>query len=231
MRNNLYIKIRDSVIRQAELKRKAGNIKFDKTKREEFLKYIEEYNKLDKTLDYIKENCVISPIIVKDIISKKEGKEYVLKTFREYDLLDGKEFYTGRFISCYLNSENKYFSYDKDGRCYHSNNDYVNYALSKENFEELESSLEETDSYVLARTEELNFIPAIPPTFYLEKVNFTKFFINCADEFASFNFQHIIRFELKQYLEEIDADEFLSAINEEIDADEFLSALNNDEEK
>ena len=214
MRRNLYITIRNTVLRQAELKRKAGIIKFDKTKRAEYLKYVNEYKELDKTLDYIMANCVISPITVIDIISKKEGKKYVLKTFRETDSLDGKEFYTGRFISCYLNSANKYFSYDKDGKYYPYSSDYVNYALSKENFEELKSSLEQTDSYVLARTEELNFIPAIAPTFYLEKVNFTKFFRNGADDFASFDFQHRIRFDLQYYLEEIDADKFLLAKTE-----------------
>ena len=213
MQNNLYRVIRNAVYRQDELKRKAGIIKFDKEKREEYLKHIEEYKKLDEVLDYIKENCVISPIDVIGIISKKESKEYVLKTFRETHERDGKTFYTGRFVSCYLNSENKYFSYDTNGKYFHSSKDYVNYALSKENFEELVSSLEETDSYVLARTEELDFIPAIPPTFYLEKVNFTKFFINGADDFVSYDFQHRIRFELQYYLEEIDADKFLSAKN------------------
>ncbi len=214
MQNNLYRKIRNSVIRQAELKRKAGIIKFDKTKREEFLRYVEEYNELDKVLDYIKKNCVISPIDVIDIISKKEGKEYVLKTFRETDDRgDGKRFYTGRFISCYLNNTNKFFDYNTNGINYDLNGDYVSYSLTKEQFNELVSSLEKTYSYVVADYREIDFVPAISPTFYLEKVNFTKIFINGYDDFAGYNFQHRIKFELKQYLEEIDADEFLSAKN------------------
>lgn len=218
MRRNLYITIRNTVLRQAELKRKAGIIKFDKEKREEYLKYVNEYNELDKNLDYIKENCVISPIIVKDIISKKEGKEYVLKTFRETREENGKTFYTTRFISCYLNNTNKFFEYDTNSISYDKNGDYVSYSVTKDQFDELVSSLEKTDSYVVADYREINFVPAISPTFYLEKVNFTKIFINGYDDFASYNFQHRIKFELKQYLEEIDADE-------------FLSALKNDEEK
>ena len=210
MVNNLYRKIKQLVARQWELKRIAGIIKHDKDKRAEFEKYATEYNQIDRTLDFIKQNCVISPIDVIDIISKKECENYVLKTFREIDEVDDRSFYTGRFISCYLNNKNKFFDYDKNGVSYDADNKYINYAISKDDFKELISSLEKTNSYVVANSEELSFIPAIAPSLYLARINFTKIFIDGYNDFASYNFQHRIKFELKQYLEEINADEVLA---------------------
>ena len=216
MTNNLYRKIKTLTERKYELKRLGGYIKHDEARRKEFESMVEEYQQIESTLDYITKNCVISPLMVEKIISKKEQTDYVLKIFRETKVVDGKTVRTGDFVACYLNRKNKYFDYDVNGLSYKNmfgipTERYTNYDLPSEEFQELVKSLRRTDSYVLATRAEQSFVPTLPPSDYLEGVNFIKFFTcGTADEFVSFNFQHLIRFDLKQYLEDINADEFLS---------------------
>ena len=76
MNNSLYKKLKELVDRQWEIKRVGGYIKHDKTKRAEFEKLLEEYNKNDETIEQIRRNCFISPLVLEKIISKQEDQEY-----------------------------------------------------------------------------------------------------------------------------------------------------------
>ena len=216
MENNLYSKIATLVERKYQLKRIGGIIKHDKTKREEFEMYAKEYTKIEDTLDYIIKNCYISPMMVADIISVKEDGPYKLKIFRETDVKENHVYYTGRFVACYLNPSNKYYDYAENGKSYKNNlglptETYTNYAITKENFAELALSIPTTKSYVIATSSEQTFVPILPPSDYLEVVNFTKLFVyGYVDNFVSDSFQKTIKPEIKQYLETIDADKFLS---------------------
>lgn len=216
MQNNLYKTINNLVERKYELKRIGGYIKHDKTKREEFIHMVEEYNKIDETLDYIIHNCFISPLKVAKIISSNCGILHKLKIFTEVGIHDGKKYSTDRFIACYLNNKNKYFNFDKNGVSFGNltgipTEKYINYALSKQEFDELVSSLNESNSYILATSSEQSFIPTLFPSAYLEGINFVKLFIyGRVDDFVSLNFQRKIRNDIKQYLENIDSDKFLN---------------------
>lgn len=219
MENNLYSKITTLVNRQHDLKRIGGIIKHDKSKRDIFEKYAKEYTQNDETLDYIIKNCFISPLMIAEIISKKEDTPYVLKIFRETDVKDYKTFYTGRFVACYLNQENKFFNYNSNGVASINLNglpteNYTNYSLPREEFVELALTLPTTNSYVLATSAEQNFIPTLSPSAYLEGVNFTKLFVyGYVSDFVSDKFQKSIKPVIQQHLEEIDADKFLDQQN------------------
>lgn len=216
MQNNLYRKIKQLVDRKYELKRLGGIIKFDKTKRAEYEQYCIQYQQIENTLDYIIKNCVISAQKVAEIISASRGVPYALKIFRETTVHDDKTIYTGDFLACYLSNKNKYFNYDEGGERFrgltgNGEKRYVNYPLPKEKFKDLRALLGETDSFVLATAREQTFIPVLPPSDYLEKSNFIKLFVyGYVDTFVSDNFQRLIKNDLIQYLEGIDADKFLN---------------------
>ena len=215
---NLYYTMRRLLEESVKWHRIIGILKFDAEHKAEFKQAIKKYNEVEAKLDYIKENCIISPLMVSKIISKREEREYVLKIFRETDMFDSKCCYTGQFLACYLNSDNKYFDYDIDGKSFVNLNgvkgeQYVNYPLPREQFEELLYSLPSTNSYVLATSEEQTFKPVLPPSSYLEDVNFLEFFTKGrVDDFVSFNLPHRIKYDLKDYLEEIDSDEFFKGM-------------------
>ena len=150
------------------------------------------------------------------IISKAKGQQYKLKIFRETYTKDGKTYLTHRYIACYLNKSNSYFNYDTDG--FELKNlwcpkeeTYVNYALDTKEFEEFKKSLEETDSYILSNSDELNFKPALAPSCYLEKINFVKLFTNAwHNEVATDSFQRISKNWIKQELETIILDDTIN---------------------
>lgn len=216
MKNNLYQTIKYLVDRKWELKKIGGYIKYDKSKRAEYELCAAEYNKIEKTLDFIKQNCFISSQKVAEILSKKHGTQYKLKIFRETGETAGETYYTRNFVICYLNNKNKYFNYDINGvtnvnwRGLPDAETLVNYSLSREQFKEMFMSLGETGAYVLTTYRELNFVLTLQPSAHLESVNFLNLFLyGSVDDFVSSDFQHLIKPAIKQYLEQIDADEFL----------------------
>lgn len=206
---NLYRSIKTLTDEKNKLYRNAGIIKFDKEKRDEYIKMCKRYEQICDMLKEIENKYIITCLDVEKIISKNLKKEYKLKIFRETYEENGNTYYSTRFIACFLNDTNKYFNYDKNGFTLVNlgkkrDEVYPNYDLTEEEFAELKASLTKTDSYTLARSEELNFVPAIPPSCYLEKINFIENFTrNSFDDFASFNFQHLIKFWLKQEIETI----------------------------
>lgn len=210
---NLYWTIKLLYEEKIQLYRAGGKIKFDKEKREEYILMCKRYEQVCESLKALENKYVITCQDLAKIISKNLKQEYKLKIFQETYEKDGKTYYTNRFIACYLNDTNKFFNYDKDAFILNNwglkqNEVYANYSLTEKEFAELKASLTQTNSYILARSEELNFVPAIPPSCYLEKINFVKNFTrNSFDDFASFNFQHLTKFWLKQELETITPNE------------------------
>ena len=62
--------------------------------------------------------------------------------------------------------------------------------------------------YILASSDESGFRPILPPSDYLQTINYTKILTsNFYDNFSSFDFQHLIRDILKRYFEDIKIDE------------------------
>lgn len=223
MKYNLYDKIQDLLERQRVLK---GIVKFaknDTSKQQEFAQYIAEYHEIEQQLDHIIQNCNISPMTVAEIISQKENRQYRLKIFRETENHNFKHYLTGNFIVCYLNDQNRFFNYQTNGTFAsftgNQNEQYSNYTLSQEQYEELITSLEETDSYVLATNKDSRFIPTLPPSMYVEGINFIKYFITGQpDNFINLQFLHRVKYDLIVYLQQINADEFFSK-QEEIKED------------
>lgn len=219
MEINLYCEIKRLVDRKYEIKKLAGIIKYemkhDVAKKDEFKKLADEYEKIERTLDYIRKNCFISPLIVAKIITKKEGTPYTLKIFREIGEHNGHKFYTGNFIACYINEQNKYFNYDVDGVCYGNlcgdpKEKYINYPLPSKEFNEVVGSLEKTKAYLLATSKEQSFVPTLATGSYLEGINFIDLLIyGHVSDFICDNFQRSIKSVVKQYLEAIDAEKFL----------------------
>ena len=216
MQNNLYLKIKSLVDRKYELKKLGGIIKFDKNKQELYQNYAAEYKQIEDTLDFITKNCHISPLMVADIISKKHGMTYVLKIFRETKVVDGRAIYTGNFIICYLNKQNKFFDYEQNGVSFSNRNGlknetYINYELERKEFMQFLLSITSTNAMILATSAEQSFIPTLFPSSYLEGINFVKLFVyGYVDDFVCDKFQHEIKLYIKEYLEGIDADAFLS---------------------
>ena len=214
MKNNLYEKLTELVDRQWELKGLAGIIKQDVAKREEYRKIAEEYNKNDETIYYILKNCYITPHKLAEIISEQEKKQYVLKIFRETDENAlGETYYTSRFIICYLNNKNEFFDSNENPIAYQDflSEEYINNSLSKENFKQLFYSLTEENSKIVSTHEDISFIPTLSPSFYLDTVNFTDLFVHGkTNGIISRDFQEKAKKYMKTYLEQINAEEFLS---------------------
>ncbi len=217
MSNNLYEKLKELIDRKWELNRIGGCIKHDKNKRAEFEKILDEYNKTDELIEHIRRNCLISPLKLAEIISKQENDEYKLKIFRELDENYDGTSYTGRFIACYLNSENEFFDSNEQPRIYKSlssNEEYTNNTLSSVDFGKLLSSLTGNTNYVISTSNELSFIPTLAPSLYLENINFTNLVVyERIDNTIRRQFQTIAENYVKQYLEQIDVDEFLAEID------------------
>ena len=65
-----------------------------------------------------------------------------------------------------------------------------------------------TGSYELASTFESGFKPILPPSSYLQTINYTKNLTSSFyDNFSNFDFQHIIRDMIKSYFEDIKINE------------------------
>ena len=203
--NEYKKKINDSLTKKAKL---TGDLS---PKGSYIKELIFQRSKLEEQLKIIK-----SLIGENHKISVKEDGPYKLKIFRETDVKENHVYYTGRFVACYLNPSNKYYDYAENGKSYKNNlglptETYTNYAITKENFAKLALSIPTTKSYVIATSSEQTFVPILPPSDYLEVVNFTKLFVyGYVDSFVSDSFQKTIKPEIKQYLETIDADKFLS---------------------
>ena len=211
MENNLYDTIKSLVDRKQEIKKIGGIIKHDRSRRSEYEKLADEFNQIEDKLFYIRDNCVISPMKLTELISKKEDKEYRLKIFREICKYRNQPYYTGDFVVCYLDSDNKYFDCDQDAFSLSFTNEeqYVNYSLSNKQFAELTSSLDNEKSYVLATLKDQDFRPILPPSCYIERINFTRHFIfGYADKFVSDKFMNNVEDVIKGYLEGINAEEF-----------------------
>lgn len=218
MTNNLYDKLTELIDKKWELNRVGGCIKHDKDKKTEFEKILKEYNETDELIEQIRRNCVVSPLKLAEIISKQENEEYKLKIFREIDKNDdGTTSYTGRFIACYLNSENEFFSSNKQPTIYKNlvgDEEYTNNTLSPAEFQNLLSSLTGKTKYVLSTSNELSFIPTLAPSFYLENINFINSIVyGRVDNIVSREFQETAEDYVKHYLEQINVDEFLSNID------------------
>ena len=218
MSNNLYQKLKDLVNRKWELNKIGACIKHDKNKKAEFEKILKEYNKADELIEQIRRNCFISPLKLATIISKQEDDEFRLKIFRELEKdAEGEINYTGRFIACYLNSENEFFDSNEQPKVYKSlsgNEEYINNTLSSEEFKKLLHSLTGNTKYVISTSNELSFIPALAPSFYLENINFTNLLVyGRIDKAIRNQFQTTAEYYIKQYLEQINADEFLSKLD------------------
>ena len=218
MSNNLYQKLKDLVDRKWELNRIGGCIKHDKAKRAEFERILEEYNQTEELIEHIRRNCFISPLKLAEIISQQENEEYKLKIFRELDKNhDGTTSYSGRFIACYLNSQNEFFESNEQPRIYKSlsgNEEYINNTLLHEDFDKFLSSLTGNTNYVISTSNELSFVPTLAPSFYLENINFTNLMVyGMLDNTIRRKFQTVAEDYVKQYLEQINADEFLAKID------------------
>jgi len=227
MENNLYNKIKSLTARKNEITQESKKILYDATKQEQLTKLIEEYNIIEATLTFISQKCVISPKKIEDLISNKEGSKYNLKIFREVEYNEEVSFHTGNFIVCYLNKDNRYFNYNSNGLSFinllsNKSDKYVNYDLNKEDYEKLLKTLEETKSYVLVSNKDIEkSILISPPCVFLENVNLIRMFTkNVCDVFVNIDFQNEMYYEIKKYLENIDADEFLKKDNKNVDNEE-----------
>jgi len=219
VKNNLYEKLTKLVDRQWELKRLGGIVKHDLAKRDEYRRIAEEYNNNDESVYYILKNCYITPLKLADIISEQEKDKYVLKIFRETDENPlGETYYTSRFIICYLNNKNEFFDSNENPIAYHDflSEEYINNSLSKENFKKLFYSLTDESLKIVSTHEDISFIPTLSPSFYLDTVNFTDLFVyGKTNDIISRDFQEKAKEYMKTYLEQIDAEEFLSKATEE----------------
>ena len=89
--------------------------------------------------------------------------------------------------------------------------EYTNNTLSHEDFEKFVESIKEGNCYVVSTSDELTFIPTLAPSFYLENINFTNLLVyGRVDDTICHHFQGIANEYMKTYLEQIDAEEFLS---------------------
>lgn len=222
MKNNLYEKLTELVDRQWELKGLAGYIKHDKSKRDEYEKMVEEYNKNDEIIERIRKGCFITPLKLAEIISEQEKRNYVLKIFRETDKNTlGESYYTTRFVACYLNDASEYFNFNENPIIHQSllgdqTEEYTNNSLSKDEYRKLYFSLNDENSIVISTSEDISFIPGLAPSSYLEGVNFTNVFVyGRVDNIICYDFQNKAKEYVKTYLEQIDAEEFLNKEEEE----------------
>ena len=216
MENNLYQVLKDLVDRQWDIKKVGGYIKHDKEKQDEFKKLVEEYHRNDAIIENIKDNYAITPLKLAEIISQSENDEYRLKIFREIvKNSKGEDCYSGRFMACYLNSQNEFFNSNENPNIHKSlgsdrSEQYTNNTLSHEDFEKLIISLKGNSKYIISNNDELTFVMTLAPSAYLEVTNFTNLIIyGRVYTIVSDNFQKTAKHYVKQHLEKINAEEFL----------------------
>ena len=89
--------------------------------------------------------------------------------------------------------------------------EYINNSLPKERFKKLFYSLTDENSKIVSTHEDMPFIPSLAPSFYLDTVNFTDLFVHGkVGDVIGHDFQKKAEEYMKTYLEQIDAEEFLS---------------------
>ena len=217
---DLYTEIKRLVNRQEELDKLNRYFIYDPVFKEKRVtsymenkasQYLIESDEISKKLRNILDNCRITPLKLAEIISEKEGTEYVLKIFREKEKRNSMNVYTGNFVACYLNDKNKYFAYDKDGLSFeypreNGHDRYINYSLPTAEYQELLASLK-GNPYIVATDQDCGFKPEIAPSHYLKNANFT----NCVvygyvDNFVSTKFADTVNNYVKEYLQGIDAE-------------------------
>ena len=111
---NLYEEIEFLVEERQRLNDLGGRLKYDYKRQipeaiEQFKKASNKYKQVEQRLKYIEDNCVIDYIKLADIITKHTGLVYKPRIFRETYMKDGVNYYSGRFIGCYLNKLNKFY--------------------------------------------------------------------------------------------------------------------------
>lgn len=213
--SDLYREIKKLTNRKYEISRRAGILKWKHRDSEEFKQLCAEYEEIEQALDVIAKEFPVTPFMVQQIVSKYTGKDYRLKSFRETYMDDGDVYYSHRFVVCLLNKDNKYFDYEQHKKVVHDKSrpeeTYDEYCIDTKDFVELNKSLNWTGftgPYILASSDEAGFRPILPPSDYLQTINYTKILTaNFYDNFSSFDFQHLIRDMLKNYFEDIKIDE------------------------
>ena len=214
---DLYREIKRLTDRKKEISRKAGILKYRHVHEgsEEYVELCKEYEEIEAALKVIEQEFPITPFMLEKIVSKYTGKNYKLKSFRETYEDDADIYYSHRFVVCLLDENNKFYNYDKSGKKMYDrarpDEYYDEYCIDTEEFVELTKTLSSTGatgSYELASTFESGFKPILPPSSYLQTINYTKNLTSSFyDNFSNFDFQHIIRDMMKSYFEDIKIDE------------------------
>jgi len=212
---NLYREIKNLTYRKQEIRNQAGLLKWKKRDTDEYRALCAEHEEIEQALSVIEKEFPITPFMMQQIVSKYTGEEYKLKSFRETYMDDGDVYYSHRFVVCLLNKDNKFFNYEQHKQVIHDRANpeetYDEYCIDTKDFVELNKSLTWTGfdgPYILASSDEAGFRPILPPSDYLQTINYTKILTsNFYDNFSSFDFQHLIRDMLKNHFESIEIDE------------------------
>ena len=151
----------------------------DGKKSEKFKNLIAEKEKIEEELEKISREYPITPLMMSDIITSYMKDDYQLKLFRETANNGEFDYYTERFIVCYLNKSNEFYSYDQGGKVFPNlrglpTEQYINYPLDTSTYKHLLDTLDGTGSIVLANSDECSFRPCLPPSDYIEGINFTR---------------------------------------------------------
>lgn len=213
--SDLYIEINKLTNRKYEINRRGGILRYKARESEEYKQLCKEYEEIEEALDVIAREFPVTPYMMQQIVSKYTGKDYKLKSFRETYMDDGDVYYSHRFAVCLLDESNNFYNYEQNGKRIFDrarpDEFYDEYCIDTEDFVELSKTLSSTGArgcYEIASSYESGFRPILPPSDYLQTINYTKILTsNFYDNFSNFDFQHIIRDMLKSYFEDIKIDE------------------------
>ena len=179
---NLYEEIQFLVDERQRLNDLGGRLKYDyKCKNpkavSQFKKVSNQYAVVDKTLKDIEDNYIIDYIKLAEILTHYTGIAYKPRIFRETYMKDGLNYYSGRFVGCYLNKKNEFFDYKLPA---------TEVSMGEEDYNKLLNSLDATKSLVFSSSEECSFRPLVPE-YYISPINFIKMFI-----YGKYRFDDII---------------------------------------
>lgn len=209
MKSNLYREIKNLTYRYKEIERLGRWIKHDKSKADEYMALYEEYEQIYAALRTIENEFEIDALKMQEIISSYNKLGYHLKVFRETINRDDDVYYTHRFLCCYLDENNPFYNFSDNESSrssrYDKKDGYVDYAVDTSVFEQIHESIKSGNSIVVASSEECGFVPLLSPVEYLKRVNFIKSLTaSFWDNFINYNFPHLTKYMLKDYLEGIE---------------------------
>lgn len=170
--NSVYDELELLVQQKEDLNRRGGILKYDARRKipkavKEYDMIVKKYKQVESELQFIEDNYRIDYIKLGDILTNHSGLVYKPRIFRETYRKDDQNYYSGRFVGCYLNKQNEFFDYKAPK---------IEVSVDEKEYTRLLHSLDATKSLVFSSSEECSFRPLVPE-YYISPINFIKMFI------------------------------------------------------